>query len=175
MDLRGEKPGDARPQWRLGQEHAEARRCHYRHWVSIQERSQDFASQEDRALEWQGTARSIETGAGSGPVQPGRRNLRGCRMNFKMGTPIFLLAGLLAVCGPLWAHHGNSAYDEEHWITITGSVTEFIWANPHCQIFLDVKDDKGAVSHWAIESQSPGILRRNNWTRTSVKAGDQIA
>jgi len=95
-------------------------------------------------------------------------------MNFKLGTSIILIAGLLAVCDPLWAHHGNSAYDEEHWITISGTVTEFVWSNPHCQIFMDVKGDKGAVVNWAIESQSPGILRRNTWTRTSVKPGDQI-
>jgi hypothetical protein len=95
-------------------------------------------------------------------------------MNFKLATSAVLMAFLVAVCCPAWAHHGNSAYDEAHWITISGTVTEFIWANPHCQIFLDVKDDKGAAVNWAIESQSPGIMRRNNWTRTSVKAGDQI-
>jgi hypothetical protein len=39
---------------------------------------------------------------------------------------------------------------------------------------MDVKDDKGATTNWAVESQSPGILRRNTWTRTSVKPGDQI-
>jgi hypothetical protein len=88
---------------------------------------------------------------------------------------MFLLAGLLTMAGSLWAHHGNSAYDEEHWITLSGTVTEFVWANPHCQIFLDVKDDKGAVVNWAIESQSPGILKRNNWVRNSVKVGDRIA
>jgi hypothetical protein len=96
-------------------------------------------------------------------------------MNLRVRISVFLIASLVAACGPLWAHHGNSAYDEEHWITISGTVTEFVWANPHCQIFLDVKDDKNAVVNWAIESQSPGILRRNNWTRTSVKVGDQIA
>jgi hypothetical protein len=96
-------------------------------------------------------------------------------MNVKMAGSVLLIVCFLAVCGPMWAHHGNSAYDEAHWITISGAVTEFVWANPHCQIFLDVKDDKGAVVNWAIESQSPGILRRNNWTRTSVKPGDQIA
>ena len=96
------------------------------------------------------------------------------QMNFKRATVGLLFAAFVALCAPAWAHHGNSAYDEEHWITLSGTVTEFIWANPHCQIFLDVKDDKGAVVNWAIESQSPGILRRNNWTRTSVKAGDQI-
>jgi hypothetical protein len=95
-------------------------------------------------------------------------------MNSRLAKSVLLIAGLILVCGPLWAHHGNSAYDEEHWITLSGTVTEFVWANPHCQVFLDVKDDKGAVVNWAIESQSPGILRRNNWVRTSVKAGDQI-
>ena len=85
-----------------------------------------------------------------------------------------LIAGLLFVCGPVSAHHGNSAYDEEHWITLSGTVTEFVWSNPHCEIFLDVKDNAGKVVNWGIESQSPGILRRNNWTRTSLKAGDQI-
>ena len=95
-------------------------------------------------------------------------------MKFSLVKSNLLIVSTLAVCGPLWAHHGNSAYDEEHWITISGTVTEFVWSNPHCEIFMDVKDDKGAVVNWAIESQSPGILRRNNWTRASVKPGDQI-
>lgn len=95
-------------------------------------------------------------------------------MNVKPVAFIVLSAVLLMACAPLWAHHGNAAYDEAHWITISGTVTEFVWANPHCQIFMDVKDDKGKVVNWAIESQSPGIMRRNSWTRTSLQPGDQI-
>jgi hypothetical protein len=95
-------------------------------------------------------------------------------MKFRPAAFLVLIAGLLMVCGPMWAHHGNSAYDETHWITLTGTVTEYVWSNPHCEIFLDVKDDKGKVVNWGIESQSPGIMRRNNWTRTSLKPGDQI-
>jgi len=95
-------------------------------------------------------------------------------MNSKLTKSIVLVVGLLWVCGSMSAHHGNTAYDEEHWITITGTVTEFVWSNPHCEIFMDVKDDKGSVVSWGIESQSPGILRRNDWTRTSLKPGDQI-
>jgi Family of unknown function (DUF6152) len=95
-------------------------------------------------------------------------------MKFRLATSAVWIACVVVVCGPARAHHGNSAYDEAHWISISGTVTEFVWANPHCQIFLDVKADKGAAVNWAIESQSPGILRRNNWTRASVKAGDQI-
>jgi len=95
-------------------------------------------------------------------------------MKIKLVAAIALSAGIFMLCAPLWAHHGNSAYDEAHWINLTGTVTEFIWSNPHCQIFMDVKDDKGKVVNWAIESQSPGIMRRNDWTRTSLHPGDQI-
>jgi len=96
-------------------------------------------------------------------------------MNPRLVTSSVLVVTLLVVCAPLLAHHGNAAYDEQHPITITGNVTEFVWSNPHCQIYLDVKDQKGNVVSWSVESQSPGILRRNSWTRDSVKSGDHIA
>ena len=96
-------------------------------------------------------------------------------MNPRLVTSSALVVTLLVVCASVLAHHGNAAYDEQHPITITGNVTEFVWSNPHCQIYLDVKDQKGNVVSWSVESQSPGILRRNSWTRDSVKSGDHIA
>jgi hypothetical protein len=89
---------------------------------------------------------------------------------------IFILAfaGCICAFGSAYAHHGNSAYDEGRIVTITGTVTEFDFVNPHTQIYLDVKDAKGNIVHWAVESQSPGIMKRNGWNRTSLKPGDQI-
>src|ERR1700674_2703191 len=72
------------------------------------------------------------------------------------------------------AHHGNAAYDEKNPVTLKGTVTEFAWTNPHCQVYFDVKDDKGNVVHWSVESLSPGKLLRAGWTRDAVKVGDQI-
>jgi hypothetical protein len=86
-----------------------------------------------------------------------------------------MIVTLLVLCASMLAHHGNVAYDEQHPITIKGNVTEFVWSNPHCQIYLDVKTDKGDVVAWSVESQSPGILHRNGWTRDSIKPGDHIA
>src|SRR5579862_5203002 len=86
-----------------------------------------------------------------------------------------LLLTLVLACGSLQAHHGNAAYDADHPITIKGTVTEFVWANPHCQIYLDVKDEKGNVVSWSVESQGVNVLRKNGWNRDSIKAGDQIA
>ncbi len=95
-------------------------------------------------------------------------------MKAKVVRLLALAWGLLAIGGAAWAHHGNVAYDETHPITVSGTVTEFVWSNPHCQIYLDVKDAKGKVVSWSVESQSPGILRRNGWTREILKPGDQI-
>jgi hypothetical protein len=93
-------------------------------------------------------------------------------MKCKLVNSFALIAALLTLSGPLLAHHGNSAYDEKNPITLKGTVIEFVWANPHTQIYLDVTDEKGAVVHWGIESQSPAVLTRNGWTRHSLNPGD---
>jgi hypothetical protein len=86
---------------------------------------------------------------------------------------VFVVA-LLAICVPAAAHHGNSAYDEKARVTIKGTVTEFVWANPHSQIYLDVKDKDGKVVRWGVETNSPGILTRSGWTKRSIKPGDEV-
>ena len=75
---------------------------------------------------------------------------------------------------PVFAHHGNAAYDETKEVTLKGTVTEFDWANPHAQIYFDVKDAKGNVAHWGCETLSPGKLVRAGWSKDAVKPGDQI-
>ena len=83
---------------------------------------------------------------------------------------------VLVLCGPAFAHHGApSLYDVLHPITVKGTVTEFVFANPHAQIYLDVKSDKGEVVQWSIETNGPGQLRRAGWTRETLKPGDTIA
>ena len=86
-----------------------------------------------------------------------------------------LVAGLLMVCSPLFAHHGTSiSYDESKEVTLTGTVTQFVWSNPHAHILFDVKDGSGNVVHWAAEGSSPTNWQRQGWTKSTVKAGDQI-
>ena len=88
--------------------------------------------------------------------------------------PLTLIASLLMLGAPAFAHHGNSAYDETARVPIKGVVTEFIWTNPHSQVYLDVKGKDGSIVHWAVETNSPGILTRAGWTRRSVKPGDEV-
>ena len=72
------------------------------------------------------------------------------------------------------AHHSVSMYDMEHPSTYKGVVNRIEWTNPHAYVYLDVKDDKGQVTEWAMEINSPNFLRHNGWTSTTVKPGDII-
>jgi hypothetical protein len=84
-------------------------------------------------------------------------------------------AGLLLVMSfPLLAHHGTGTYDSSKSITLSGVVTEFAFTNPHAALYFDAKDSSGKPVNWAIEMNSPGVLRRAGWTKNTFKAGDQI-
>jgi len=92
-----------------------------------------------------------------------------------MKTPVgmALAAGLL-MCVSVAAHHGTGTYDSTKSVTLGGTVTEFNFTNPHAALFFDVKDASGKLVNWAIEMNSPGVLRRAGWTKATFKAGDQI-
>lgn len=85
-----------------------------------------------------------------------------------------LVAGVL-FSGPLFAHHGTGvAYDTEKTVTLKGTVTEWIWANPHCGILFDVTDDKGNVEHWGAELGNPHTLSLGGLEKDTLKPGDKI-
>jgi len=81
---------------------------------------------------------------------------------------------LLAFCIPVFAHHGTAAYDETNPVTLKGTVTEFLWSNPHSQIKFNVKDEKGIIVPWVSETFAPGKLARDGWTRNILKPGDEV-
>lgn len=95
-------------------------------------------------------------------------------MRKKLAVSFGLLAGFCAVAAPLWAHHGGSEYDTKNLKILKGTVTEYYWANPHCQIFLDVKDDSGKTVNWGIETLAPAVLRRAGWSPQLLKPGEVV-
>jgi len=74
----------------------------------------------------------------------------------------------------MFAHHGASAYDRGATVTLKATITEFKYANPHVQIFFDAKDDKGTVQHWNCETINPAMLSKQGWSKSTLKAGDQV-
>ena len=95
-------------------------------------------------------------------------------MNGKFVARFALTAALLLVSGAAFAHHGAAGYASDKVTTLKGTVTEFRFQNPHAQIFLDVKDSTGKVQNWILEAVGIATLSRSGWTKSVLKAGDEI-
>jgi hypothetical protein len=81
---------------------------------------------------------------------------------------------LLAAATVGLAHHSVSMYDMENLTTVRGRVTKVEWTSPHVFIFFDAKSADGKSAQWAVEMDSPVLLRRYGWVKTTVKEGDEI-
>jgi Family of unknown function (DUF6152) len=95
-------------------------------------------------------------------------------MRTKLGPISLLVVCFLAGSSPLLAHHGAASFDSSKSVTIEGTVTEYIWSNPHVYVKVDAKDETGNIVHWVLEAQSVVNQASAGWTKTMFKPGDQV-
>lgn len=89
----------------------------------------------------------------------------------------FVLAAFLtaAAAHTLSAHHSFAAeFDVNKPVTLTGAVTKVEWGNPHIWVYMNVKDDRGAMQPWQCEGGAPNTLTRSGWSKDSLKLDEQI-
>lgn len=84
------------------------------------------------------------------------------------------LATTLLAAGTALAHHSPIVFDRTQKVTVTGTVTEFRWGNPHSWIHLDVADADGKVANWSVEMDPASHLARDGWRASTLKTGDKI-
>lgn len=87
---------------------------------------------------------------------------------------VVLNFGIVAAPVTLLAHHGSAIYDESKGVTVKGVVTDWLWANPHCLLEFDVKNDKGETVHWTAEVSNPPDMVARGWSRKMFKPGDEV-
>lgn len=96
----------------------------------------------------------------------------------KLTRASLLVLGLwmisVPLSAPLWAHHGGAAYDSSKSLVVKGTITDWIWANPHCWLKFDAKDDKGSVAHWTAEVSNPSDMVDRGWSKFTFKPGDEV-
>ena len=81
-------------------------------------------------------------------------------------TVMLLISGVVAA-----AHHGTFvSYDSDHPVTMKATVTEYRFTNPHMQLYFDVTDDKGNVTHWSAEGPDPAVWVQAGWGRKRTQA-----
>ena len=95
-------------------------------------------------------------------------------MRSTVGVSVLILMVLAIFSVPVFAHHGNAAYDAKQTVSLKATVTDFQFVNPHVQFFFDTKDEGGNVIHWNCEGTNPAMLARAGWTKNTLKPGDQV-
>ena len=86
--------------------------------------------------------------------------------------PTIVLALVCAVI-PLAAHH-SWPVSNDRLVTVKGKVIDFMWANPHPMITIEVQASDGRTEKWQIGGPALNRMTANGWTKTTVKAGDVI-
>jgi len=85
------------------------------------------------------------------------------------------LAALVLAGASVAAHHEILAkFDDKKPVTLTGIVTLLDWRNPHVHAYIDVRDQNGQTTNWAVELESPIELQRDGWSKDSLRPGDRI-
>jgi len=90
-------------------------------------------------------------------------------------TFLLMMAVLLAAGGRAYAHHSFAAtYFVDQEITVEGTLTQFLYRNPHSFVKVESKDDKGNVVTWSVEWGGGAQLTQEHVTRDTLKPGDHV-
>ena len=86
-----------------------------------------------------------------------------------------VFVALLLAAGGVSAHHSAPVfYKVEERVTVSGTVTEFKFTNPHAILKFEVVGEDGEKQQWTAETTSPSILRRRGWSQESFKPGEKV-
>ena len=88
-------------------------------------------------------------------------------------VPGFVILTLVSAVMPLSAHH-SWPVGFDRLVTVKGTVVDFMWANPHPMIILEVQASDGRTEKWQIGGPAINRMEANGWTKTTVKPGDVI-
>jgi hypothetical protein len=95
-------------------------------------------------------------------------------MNLKAVSLIAI--AVAAFTAPAIAHHSFAMFDDTKTVTLSGTVKEFEWVNPHSWLRVTVNDEKtGKPAVWALELSSPSRLVTMGMHADSVKPGDVVS
>jgi len=92
----------------------------------------------------------------------------------RIAARIACMLALLGFAPPAFVHHSAAPFDHDKVTTITGTVREFNWMNPHASFTVEVAAADGSVTLWSIEMNSPNNLVHDGWRRSTLKAGDKV-
>jgi hypothetical protein len=89
-------------------------------------------------------------------------------------TGLLAFATLLGIVTPAFSHHSHAMFDHTKDVTVTGTVTQWVFRNPHAFLYIDIKNEKGEVVNYSIEmSNIPNMITRGI-NQSTFRVGDKV-
>jgi len=95
-------------------------------------------------------------------------------MRVTLRGAVLAIVGVLMMPASTLTHHGAASFDNTKEVTVKGTVTEWLWANPHCFLKVEAKDDTGTVRNWNLEFGNPTDITSRGFSRRTFKVGEEI-
>lgn len=92
-----------------------------------------------------------------------------------LGVLSVVAVAIVLAATPALAHHSFTVFDNTKMVTLTGTIKEFQWTNPHTFTWIEVPNPAGVVETWGVEGMSPNYLGRRGWTKNTLKPGDKVS
>jgi hypothetical protein len=87
---------------------------------------------------------------------------------------VLTMLGVLVMPVSMTGHHGGASFDNTKEVTVKGTVTEWLWANPHCFLKVEEKDASGTARVWNLEFGNPTDITLRGFRRNTFKVGEEI-
>ena len=74
------------------------------------------------------------------------------------------------------AHHSQSQFNLDPAVIerISGTVTQYVFKNPHVYLMLETSEADGSTALWELEASSTPNLIRRGWRANSVEVGEDL-
>jgi hypothetical protein len=91
----------------------------------------------------------------------------------KVSSAVCVAFVLMAPVSAL-AHHAAAMFETEKTVTVSGTVEEFAYVNPHAWLYVVVTDDNGEETLWGFEAEGPSALMRAGIKHNALQPGDLV-
>lgn len=87
--------------------------------------------------------------------------------------PILAVTSLL-IAQPTLGHHSAEMFEREKTVTLSGTVKEFRYINPHSWLIVDIENEDGSITTWGFEAEGPQDLMHGGVRKSDLPPGARI-
>ena len=80
----------------------------------------------------------------------------------------------LLIASPGMGHHSGEMFEPEKTVTLSGTVKEFRYINPHSWLIVDIENDDGSITTWGFEAEGPQDLMHGGVRKSDLPPGAKV-